>query len=79
MTDKSKLVVGRNVVLGDTEIRIIDALSDKLGLGPRGFSAALRIIVREWIELSAREYALHYSQPNPLVSVADAQKAAGQL
>lgn len=39
------------VVLGETERKIVEAKAEFLGLGSRGFSAALRIIIREWAEL----------------------------
>ena len=39
-----------SVALAPLDIKIIDNLAEKKGLGRRGFSAALRIIVREWAE-----------------------------
>jgi hypothetical protein len=52
------------VVLGETERKIIEAKAEKLGLGARGFSAALRIIVREWDQLIAQKSDRSYPQPS---------------
>lgn len=43
----------KNVVLEPVDYNIIDIEREKRGLGRKGFSAALRIIVREWKELTA--------------------------
>lgn len=43
------------VVLSETERKIVETQAEKLGLGARGFSAALRIIVREWSDLTGRK------------------------
>ena len=40
----------RNVVLDRQSVRIIEGVVVERGLGVRGFSAALRMIVREWQE-----------------------------
>lgn len=45
-------------------------------LGDVSDSAALRVIVREWRNFKDQEYAKLYSQPNPLITVEDAVKAA---
>ena len=46
----------RNVVLDGRSVEIIEGVVVERGLGVRGFSAALRMIVREWQEQqSARD------------------------
>lgn len=42
----------KNVVLEPIDYNIIDIEREKRGLGRKGFSAALRLIVREWKELT---------------------------
>lgn len=38
----------KNVVLDEIDMRIIQEVADERGLGGKGFSAALRMIIREW-------------------------------
>lgn len=38
------------VVLTEFERNIVDKFAERKGLGQRGFSAALRMIIREWNE-----------------------------
>lgn len=40
----------QNVVLTEVEREIVEKVQKRRGLGKRGFSAALRIIIREWAE-----------------------------
>lgn len=42
-----------NVVLTPREIDIINSHVEETGLGGKGFSAALRQIIREWAEIKA--------------------------
>jgi hypothetical protein len=42
------------VVLTETERKIVEAQAEKLGLGARGFSAALRIIIRDWADATEK-------------------------
>lgn len=44
--------VTKNVVLEKKDLNIIQVTAENRGLGVRGFSAALRMIVREWAELT---------------------------
>ena len=44
----------RNVVLEKPDIETVQQVADRRGLGARGFSAALRMIIREWIGYQAR-------------------------
>ena len=43
----------KNVVLEPVDFNIVKETADKRGLGRKGFSAALRQIIREWKELTA--------------------------
>lgn len=45
---EDKKWITKNVVLFDRDMEIIQELQDDLALGERGFSAALRVIIREW-------------------------------
>ncbi len=47
MSDK----IVRNVLLRQKDFDIVKLLVEKKGLGEKGFSAALRIIIREWYEI----------------------------
>ena len=42
--------VTRNVVLEKNDIEIVSRMQTAKGLGRRGFSAALRMVIREWAE-----------------------------
>jgi hypothetical protein len=46
--------VRRSVALEDVDIETVDKLAEEKGLGARGFSAALRMIIREWIGYESR-------------------------
>jgi len=48
MAEDKKVI--RNVVLNENEYKIVKELQSALGLGDRGFSASLRIIIREWYD-----------------------------
>ena len=43
----------KNVVLEPMDFNIVKETADKRGLGRKGFSAALRQIIREWKELTS--------------------------
>jgi hypothetical protein len=45
-------VVRRSVAFETEDINEVDALRKKKGLGNKGFSAAVRMIIREWAELT---------------------------
>lgn len=47
--------VTRNVVLEPEDDRAVESLVEKLGLGKRGYSSAVRIIIREWLEAKVDE------------------------
>jgi hypothetical protein len=46
--------IHRMVSLEKLDYRIVRQVADERGLGGKGFSAALRIIIREWIALTGR-------------------------
>lgn len=50
----SKRVI-RNVSLEQTDFSIVQSFALKTGLGGKGFSAALRMIIREWSEHKAEQ------------------------
>lgn len=47
--------ITRNVVLEKQDVRIVSERARKMGLGPKGFSAALRTIIRESEEMPVRK------------------------
>ena len=42
-------IIRRSVALEEEDIQQISLLASRKGLGSRGFSAALRMIIREWV------------------------------
>jgi hypothetical protein len=46
--------IHRMVSLEKLDYRTVRQVADERGLGGKGFSAALRIIIREWIALTGR-------------------------
>ena len=46
-------IIRRNVALEQEDVREVEHLRRSKGLGIRGFSAALRMIIREWAESCA--------------------------
>ena len=42
-------IIRRSVALEEEDIKQITQLAGRKGLGSRGFSAALRMIIREWV------------------------------
>ncbi len=68
----SKKVV-KNFVMTQAEADLIAKKAQEMG--DASDSAAFRAIVREWDALKSQEYARLYSQPNPLVTVDEAQSA----
>lgn len=52
MSEKPRQV---SVALESVDIEIVDALVEEKGLGARGFSAGLRMILREWLALTGRQ------------------------
>lgn len=60
-------IVRRSVALEPVDDRTVRALARYKGLGVRGYSAALRMIIREW-----REFRQQASLPIADVTVEDA-------
>lgn len=48
----------KNVVLDEIDMKVIEELIDEKGLGGKGFSAALRMIIREWSRNRIAAYRL---------------------
>jgi hypothetical protein len=44
----------RNVLLEKKDYRIVRKVAEEKGLGGKGFSAALRLIIREWADLQPK-------------------------
>ena len=44
--------ITKNVVLEPLDVEIINGFVETKGLGGKGFSAALRMIIREWAEMN---------------------------
>ena len=49
-------VIRRSVALEPVDDRVVRALAKKKGLGSRGYSSALRMIIREWREYQREEF-----------------------
>lgn len=47
--DGAAKVVKKSVALEDLDIEIVENFAEQKGLGSRGFSAALRMILRDWL------------------------------
>jgi len=52
----STTVVRKSIAIENIDILTVENLSKCKGLGSRGFSAALRMIIREWVELTNSKY-----------------------
>ena len=48
-------IIRRSVSLEEEDMQLISQLADRKGLGSRGFSAALRMIIREWVGFSEND------------------------
>jgi len=46
-------LVTRNVALEPTDDNIVAGVVKRYGLGERGYSAAMRIIIRQWAEINS--------------------------
>ena len=63
-------VIRQNVSFRTTDYEIASGLASKKGVD---FSAAVRIIIREWDEYNEREHARRYSQTNTSAAVVEAE------
>ena len=48
-------IIRKNVALEPEDYKAIEAVRSSKGLGSRGFSAALRLIIRHWVENKSNE------------------------
>ena len=44
------MVIRKNVALENEDVECVESLAKRKGLGTRGFSSALRMIIREWFD-----------------------------
>ena len=53
--------IPRMINLERTDYQVVKRMSEERGFGDKGFSAALRMIIREWQEFQLRSQRLAYS------------------
>ena len=61
-----KAYVTKNVVLYPPDVEAIESVRERMGLPPvNGFSAALRVIIREWREMNYARFERGEGDPSP--------------
>ena len=63
--------IQRMVNLEPLDYRIVRRLAERKGLGSRGFSAALRLIIRDWSRLNAEAVRRAGDTPEADALIAD--------